>query len=84
MTHEDQIFVVDVVVTDLTRETMAMNVINRPTSAIAKFNAIAKIRKYKGLHERHHFILMAMEVHNAPGRDMDYFIKECVRLFHNR
>jgi hypothetical protein len=28
--------------------------------------------------------LMAMEVHNAPGRDMDCFIKECVRVFHNR
>jgi hypothetical protein len=29
------------------------------------------------------FILMAMEVHNAPRHDMDRFIKECVHLFHN-
>ncbi len=27
-----------------------------------KLNAIVKIRKYKGLHEGHHFILMPMEV----------------------
>jgi hypothetical protein len=27
---------------------------------------------------------MAMEVHNAFGRDMDRFIKECARFFHNR
>jgi hypothetical protein len=39
--------------------------------ASVKFNAIAKIHKYKGLHEGHHFILMAMEVHGALGRDMD-------------
>jgi hypothetical protein len=32
------------------------------------------------LHEGHHFILMAMEVHNAPR----CFIRECVCLFHNR
>jgi hypothetical protein len=28
--------------------------------------------------------LMAMEVHNAPGCDMDCFIRECVCLFHDR
>jgi hypothetical protein len=27
---------------------------------------------------------MAMEVHGAPGCDMDCFIKECAHLFHNR
>jgi hypothetical protein len=27
---------------------------------------------------------MAMEVHNTLGHDMDHFIRECVRLFHNR
>jgi hypothetical protein len=27
---------------------------------------------------------MAMEVHGAPRCDMDSFIMECVRLFHNR
>ncbi len=35
-------------------------------------------------HEVHHFILMAMEVHNAPERDMDCFIKKCVCLFHDK
>jgi hypothetical protein len=63
---------------------MASNVISRSASAIVKFNIIVKIRKYKGLQERHHFILMAMELHGAPGRDMDPFIKECVCLFHGR
>jgi hypothetical protein len=27
---------------------------------------------------------MAMEVHDAPGHDMDRFIRECVRLFHDK
>jgi hypothetical protein len=27
---------------------------------------------------------MAMEVHYTPEHDMDYFIKECVHLFHDR
>jgi hypothetical protein len=27
---------------------------------------------------------MAMEVHGTPGRDMDCFIRECGRLFHDR
>jgi len=27
---------------------------------------------------------MAMEVHGAPGCDMDCFIKECPRFFHDR
>jgi hypothetical protein len=79
-----QIFVTNVVVTNLTREIMALNVISQPTSAIAKLSVIVKIRKYKGFHEGHHFILLAMEVHNTHGCDMDRFIKECVRLFHNR
>jgi hypothetical protein len=35
------------------------------------FNAIVKICKYKGLHERHHFISMAMGVHVTLGHDMD-------------
>jgi len=50
---------------------MALNVINQLASVVVKFNNIAKICKYIGLHEGHHFISMAMEVHNAPGRDMD-------------
>jgi hypothetical protein len=36
---------------------------------------------YKRFHEGHHFILMAMEVHNTPDRDMDCFIKECMLVF---
>jgi hypothetical protein len=27
---------------------------------------------------------MAMEVHGALGHDMDHFIKECARLFHDK
>jgi hypothetical protein len=69
---------------DPTQETMASSVINQLIGAIAKLNAIAKIYKYRGLHERHHFIPMAMEVHGTPRRDMDRFIKECARLFHKR
>ncbi len=30
------------------------------------------------------FILMAKEVHGAPGHDMDCFIKECIHIFHNK
>jgi hypothetical protein len=38
----------------------------------------------KGFLEGQHFILMAMEGHDAPMRDMDCFIKEHVHLFHDR
>jgi hypothetical protein len=55
---------------------MATSVISQPTSAIVEFNTIAKIRKYKEIHEGHHFILIAMEVHNAPKCDMDCFIRD--------
>jgi hypothetical protein len=27
---------------------------------------------------------MALEVHYAPGHDMDHFIRECAHLFHGR
>jgi hypothetical protein len=84
MTWEDHVFVVDVVVTDLTWETMASSAINRPTCVVMKLNTIAKICKYTWLHEKHHFISMAMEVHDAPGCDMNCFIKECVCLFHDK
>jgi hypothetical protein len=77
-------FVVDVVVIDLTWEIVASNVISRSTGATAKLSVIVKICKYRRLHERHNFISMAMEVHNRPERDMDHFISECARLFHNR
>ncbi len=65
---------------------MASNVINQLANATAKLNSITKIHKYKykRLHEEHHFIPMAMEVHGAPKHDMDCFIRECARLFHNR
>jgi hypothetical protein len=84
MTREDQVFVVDVVVIDLMWETMALNVVNRPSNAVVKLNAIVKICKYKGFHEGHHFISMVMEVHDTPKHDMDHFMKECARLFHDR
>jgi hypothetical protein len=63
---------------------MALSVINRPTGVVAKFNAIVKIHKYKGFHEGHHFILMAMEVHDTLGCYMNRFIKECAHFFHDR
>jgi hypothetical protein len=63
---------------------MTSNVINQIASAIAKLSAIAKFYKYKWLHEGHHFISMAMEVHGTLGHYMDHFIKDYVRLFHDR
>jgi hypothetical protein len=32
---------------------------------VVKLSVIVKISKYRGFHEGHHFILMAMEVHDA-------------------
>ncbi len=84
MICEDHVFVVDVVVTNLTWETMVTSVINQLANASVKSNTTVKIRKYGRLHKRHHFILMAMEVHGALGHDIDCFIKECVHLFYNR
>ncbi len=71
-------------VTNLTWEMVVSSVISRLVSAVVKLNTIAKICKFRGLQEGHHFIPMAMEVHGAPRRDMDLFIKECVHLFHDR
>ncbi len=68
-------------VVDLTQERVISSVISQPTSATRKLNAIVKIRKYRRLHEGHHFISMAMEVHGALRHDMDRFIKEYARLF---
>jgi hypothetical protein len=62
----------------------SLNVINRSTSAIVKLSVIVKIHKYRRLHEGHHFILIAMEVHNTFEHDMDHFIKECAYVFHDR
>jgi hypothetical protein len=84
MTHEDQVFIVNVVIIDLTQETMITSVISWPTSASAKLNAIIKIRKSRRLHEKHHCILMAMGVHDAPRCDMDHFIREYACFFHDR
>jgi hypothetical protein len=84
MTRKDQVFVANVVGIDLMWKKVALSVISQPTSAIAKLSTIIKIRKYRELHEGHHFILMAMEVHRAPGCDMNCFIKEYARIFHNR
>jgi hypothetical protein len=63
---------------------MASSVIIQLTNVVAKLSAISKIHKYKKFNEGHHFIPMAIEVHNAPGHDMDHFIKECAHLFHDR
>ncbi len=49
-----------------------------------ELNTIVKIRKYREFHEGHHFTPMAMEVHGTPRCDMDRFIKECARLFHDK
>ncbi len=72
MIREDQILVANMVVINSTHETMAMNVINQSTSAATKLNTIVKIYNYKGLHEGHHFISMAMEMHSALRCDMDF------------
>jgi hypothetical protein len=49
-----------------------------------ELNAIVKIHKYKRFHEGHHFIMMAMEMHDTPRWDMNHFIKECACFFHHR
>jgi len=84
MIRKKKIFIANVMVINLMREIMALNVIIPPIGATAKLNTIAKIRKYRGLQEGHHFIPMAMEVHGAPKHDMDRFIREFVHLFHDR
>ncbi len=60
---------------NLTPEMIVTSVISRPIGVVAKLSTIVKIYKYKGLHEGHHFILMTMEVHDAPGSDMNHFIR---------
>jgi len=84
MTRKDYVFIVDVVVINPMWETLVLSVINQPINVVAKFSTIAKIHKYKGLQEGHHFISMAMEVHGTPRCDMDCFIKECACLFQDR
>jgi hypothetical protein len=82
MTWKDQVCIVNVVVTNPTQETVISSVISQPTSVVAELSTIAKIRKYRKLHKGHHFIPMAMEVHDALGRDMDCFIS--AHIFHDR
>jgi hypothetical protein len=74
MTRKGQVFVTDVVVIDPMWEIVVFNVINWLASVATELNTIAKICKYKGFHEGHHFILMTIEVHGALGCDMDHFI----------
>ncbi len=80
MIHEDQVFVANVVVIDLTWEIVVTNVINQPLGAVVKISAIVKIRKYRRFNEGHHFIPMAMEVHNASGHDMTCFIRKYIHF----
>jgi hypothetical protein len=84
MIWKDQIFIVDVMIINLTWETMASSVISWPTCAAIEFRVIVKIHKYRELYKGHHFILMAVEVHGTPRRDIDRFIRECIRLFYDR
>ncbi len=72
------------VISNPTPKVMVTNVINQPIGVVVKLNVIVKICKYRRLRERHHFILMAVKVHNAPRCDMDHFIMECACLFHDR
>ncbi len=84
MIHENQAFVANVVVIDLTLKTVATSVISRPANVVAKLSTIAKICKYRWLHKEHYFIPMAMEVHNTTECDIDHFIRDCAHLFHDR
>ncbi len=84
MIREDKVFVVNVMVTNLTRNMLATCVINWLANVVVKINAIVKIHKYRRVHEGHHFISMSMEAHDAFKHDMDHFIKECAHIFHDR
>jgi len=48
---------------------------------VAELNVISKIRKYRMLHEGHHFILMAMEVHDALGMIWIILSRNVLALF---
>jgi hypothetical protein len=84
MIWKNQVFIANVVVIYLMQEMVALNVISRLANVVVELNTITKIRKYKRLHEGHHFILMIMEVHGELEHDMDHFIKKCVCLFQNK
>jgi hypothetical protein len=80
----DQVFVADAMITNPMWETVASNVNSQQVGVVAELIAITNICKYRGLQEGHHFIPTTMEVHDALGRDMDHFIKECACLFQDR
>jgi hypothetical protein len=84
MTHEDQVFIANVVVTNLPWKIVIISVISQLASVNAKLKTIVKIHKYRWLCERQHFILMVTEVHNAPRHDMDRFFRECACFFHDK
>jgi hypothetical protein len=63
---------------------MTSSAITQPIGAAMELNIIIKIHKYTGFCEGHHFILMAMDMHDALEHDIDHFIKDCARFFHNR
>jgi hypothetical protein len=84
MIHEDQVFVGNVVVMDLIWEMVVTSSISRLSNVVAKLNTIVKTCKYRKIHEGHHFIPMAMEVHGPLGHVMDCFIMESIRFFHDR
>lgn len=44
-------------------------------------SVIAKISKYRGFCDKHHFILMVMEVHNIFEGDMDRLITSVLVFF---
>jgi hypothetical protein len=60
---------------------MVMSVISQLINVVVKLSTIGKICKYKKFHERYHFILVTVEVHNTLQHDMDCFIRECVHFF---
>jgi hypothetical protein len=82
--HEDQVFVIDMVDTNLTPVTTITNVISWLVNVVVKLSVIVKICKYKKFHEGHHFISMTIEVCNVFEHNMYPFIKECACLFHSR
>jgi len=83
MTCEDQVFVANVMAIDLTWEIVATIVIIQPKGAIAKLNAIAKICKYRGFHDKLEPFYFDGNG-GAPKCDIDRFIRECAHLFHDR
>jgi len=68
MIWEDQVNVVNVVVTDSTQEMVVTSVINQVIGVVVKLNTIVKICKYRRFHEGHHLIpMVAMRCMAHPG-----------------